>query len=77
MPSYLAGGRNSILPFFLRAVENGEPYEERKEKLERIANLCVGAAMCLSGVTMLFIALFSADTEKGNVIPGLIIADWV
>jgi len=42
--------------------------------LERTANLCVGAAMCLSGAAMLFIALFSPDTEKGNVIPGLVIA---
>jgi len=30
--------------------------------------------MCLSGAAMLFIALFSPDTEKGNVIPGLVIA---
>jgi divalent metal cation (Fe/Co/Zn/Cd) transporter len=45
-----------------------------KEKLERIANLCVGAAMCLSGAAMILIALFSVETEKGNVIPGLVIA---
>jgi len=45
-----------------------------RNKLERTANLCVGAAMCLSGAAMLFIALFSPDTEKGNVIPGLVIA---
>ena len=45
-----------------------------KEKLERTANLCVGVAMCLSGATMMFIALFSSNTEKGNVIPGLVIA---
>jgi len=42
-----------------------------RNKLERTANLCVGAAMCLSGAAMLFIALFSPDTEKGNVIPDL------
>ena len=51
-----------------------EPDTDRKERLEKTANSCVGAAMCLSGVAMLFIALFSDHTEKGNVIPGLVIA---
>ena len=45
-----------------------------KEKLESTANLSVGIAMCLSGVALMFIALFSSNTEKGNVIPGLVIA---
>ncbi len=47
---------------------------ERKAKLERRANLMVGAAMCLSGAAMLVIALTSEGGEKGNVIPGLTIA---
>ena len=46
----------------------------RKAKLERIANLCVGAAMCLSGAVMLLVAILSFGGEKGNVIPGLVIA---
>ena len=46
----------------------------KKAELERIAGLCVGAAMCLSGAAMLFIALLSYGGEKGNVIPGLVIA---
>jgi len=54
--------------------KTGEPDIIRKDKLERTANLSVGAAMCLSGAAMMFIALFSPNTEKGNVIPGLIIA---
>lgn len=54
--------------------KSGEPDAVRKDKLERIANLFVGAAMCLSGAAMLFIALFSVETEKGNVVPGLVIA---
>ena len=54
--------------------KRGELDAARKVKLERTANLCVGAAMCLSGVGMLFITLFSTYTEKGNVIPGLVIA---
>ncbi len=46
----------------------------RKAKLERIANLCVGFAMCLSGAAMVLIAFISDNTDKGNVIPGLVIA---
>jgi len=53
---------------------DGEPDPERKYKLEGIANLCVGIAMLLSGIAMLIIVLFSSNTEKGNVIPGLVIA---
>jgi len=54
--------------------KNGEPDVQRKNKLERNTNICVGAAMCLSGAAMFFIALFALETEKGNVIPGLTIA---
>jgi len=50
------------------------PDPARKERLERAANFGVGAAMCLSGAAMLLVALLSTRAEKGNVIPGLIIA---
>jgi divalent metal cation (Fe/Co/Zn/Cd) transporter len=46
----------------------------KKERLEQIANWWVGAAMVLSGVGMLIIALLSLGNQQGNVIPGLIIA---
>lgn len=46
----------------------------RKARLERIANLSVGAAMCLSGAVMILITFLSDHSEKGNVIPGLVIA---
>lgn len=48
--------------------------EQKKARLERVANLCVGAAMCLGGAAMLAVALLSDSGEKGNVIPGLAIA---
>ena len=58
-----------------RLIHKGvEPDAARKFRLERTANLCVGAAMCLSGAAMALIALFSDAAEKGNVIPGLVIA---
>lgn len=47
---------------------------ERKLRLERVANLCVGAAMCVGGAVMLLVAFLAGNPEKGNVIPGLIIA---
>ena len=46
----------------------------RKARLERYANLFVGAMMCLGGSIMLVLAFFSENTDKGNVIPGLVIA---
>jgi divalent metal cation (Fe/Co/Zn/Cd) transporter len=47
---------------------------KRKEKLEHTANLSVGIAMCVSGIAMIIVALFRSNAEKGNVVPGLIIA---
>jgi len=46
----------------------------RRQKLETISNLFVGAMMCLGGSIMLVLAFVSKETEKGNVIPGLTIA---
>lgn len=48
--------------------------EARKARLERMSNLFVGAMMCLSGILMLTLSVFGGSREKGNVIPGLIIA---
>lgn len=66
-----------ICSFVIFRITNNKeetPDETRKEKLERTANLFVGGVMCLSGTIMLLLAIFSENTEKGNVIPGLAIA---
>ena len=47
---------------------------ENKERLERLANIFVGLAMIISGSGMIIIAFLGANSEKGNVIPGLTIA---
>lgn len=52
----------------------GTPHPLRKAQLERTASLCVGLAMCFSGLAMLFFALFAGRAAKGNVLPALIIA---
>jgi divalent metal cation (Fe/Co/Zn/Cd) transporter len=54
--------------------KNQELDSNQKDKLEHTTNLFVGAAMFISGIVMIFIALFSSITGKGNVIPGLVIA---
>ena len=46
----------------------------RKARLERLSNLFVGAMMCLGGTIMLALTFFSETEDKGNVIPGLVIA---
>ena len=46
----------------------------KKQRLEHLANYCVGIAMIFSGAIMILIALLSTESETGNVIPGLVIA---
>ena len=48
--------------------------EERKAKLERLSNIFVGAMMCVGGTFMVALAILSDNADKGNVIPGLVIA---
>lgn len=53
--------------------KNGTEDAIKKANLENIANFCVGLAMCFSGIIMALIAFLSNNTDKGNVIPGLVI----
>ena len=48
--------------------------EIRKARLERMSNLFVGVMMCIGGTFMIVLALLSDNADKGNVIPGLVIA---
>lgn len=58
-----------------RVTHKGTEHDKNHRlRLERIANHCVGASMCLSGMAMLIVALLYPAKEKGNVIPGLVIA---
>lgn len=65
-----------VVSYIVFCMSCGEKYrdESRRMRLETIANGSVGAAMCLGGAAMIFIALFAPAEEKGNVIPGLCIA---
>jgi divalent metal cation (Fe/Co/Zn/Cd) transporter len=58
-----------------RALSRERPGDgPRKEKLEKAASLGVGLAMCLGGAAMALLAFFPQNTDKGNVVPGLVIA---
>jgi len=46
----------------------------RRTVLENCSNVFVGAMMCLGGSVMVLLAFLSDTGDKGNVIPGLIIA---
>lgn len=52
--------------------ENMDP--ERKKSIELSSNIFVGMIMCVSGISMIVLALVSNNEDKGNVIPALIIA---
>ena len=47
---------------------------EKKTMLERGGNAFSGLIMCVSGVSMILVTFLSGDSEKGNVIPALLIA---
>lgn len=54
--------------------KDGACDEERRERLERGANRFIGAMMCVAGGVMAAMAVTSGHADKGNVIPGLVIA---
>jgi len=58
-----------------RMTNEGESTDiEKKIRLEKLSNRFVGLMMCLSGVILLFLSIFYQSEEKGNVVPGLVIA---
>ena len=48
--------------------------QEQKKALERKGNLFTGVIMCVSGLSMLVLAVLSTDGDKGNVVPAMAIA---
>ena len=54
--------------------KNGQEDIAYKEKVERFSNIFVGSMMCLGGAIMMVLAFVSDNGDKGNVIPGLVIA---
>ena len=65
-----------ILSFvvYCLVTKEDEVNEEQKRRYEKGTNIFVSIAMVVSGIIMLFLALTSKNEDKGNVIPGLVIA---
>ena len=59
---------------FRLTTKDGESDEVKRAKLERVSNCFVGIMMCVGGAFMVALALMSEGGDKGNVIPGLVIA---
>ena len=65
-----------VMSFLIYKIAENENFrdEYKSERLERASNLAVGILMCLGGTIMTVLALAAHSTDKGNVIPGLVIA---
>ncbi len=65
-----------IMAFIVYCLTAGSGTENsiRRERLEKFSNIFVGIMMCIGGSIMLILAVLSENSEKGNVIPGLVIA---
>ena len=65
-----------IVAFIIYAITNKrqELAEKEKRALEQKGNRFTGVIMCISGLSMLVLSVLSQDTDKGNVIPALVIA---
>ena len=65
-----------VMSFIVYKIAENEKFSDtiKKERLERISNLSVGVLMTLGGAIMTVLALTAHTTDKGNVIPGLVIA---
>lgn len=59
---------------YLKTTRKGGVDDSLKARMEKRSNLFVGTMMCVSGAAMLVFAIFGGNTDKGNVIGGLIIA---
>ena len=66
----------TICSFIVYSITQSEKVQDlmRKQKMERISNLFVGAVMCISGIIMIGLAIFASSEDKGNVVGGLVIA---
>ena len=65
-----------IVAFVVYAVTNGRKnmQPDQKQTWEKRGNLFTGLIMCVSGLSMLVLSLLSANENKGNVVPALVIA---
>ena len=64
-----------VMSFVVYTMISKVGYDDtRKRNLERRSNIFVGSMMCLAGAIMAVLAFTMNNDDKGNVIPGLVIA---
>lgn len=65
-----------VMSFFVYKITTKDGVEDVKKKqcLERYSNAFVGVMMCVGATIMILLAFLSERGEKGNVVPGLLIA---
>ena len=59
---------------FVMTNKAGACDEAKKAMLEKMSSIFVGIVMCIGGIIMLVVSIAIHDSEKGNVIPGLVIS---
>lgn len=59
---------------YMLIARRDEDDEERTMKLEERSHIFVGAMMCLAGTLMAVLTITVSHEDKGNVLPGLVIA---
>ena len=56
-------------------IDKHKDYDDKKKaSLARGSNTFVGVIMCISGLSMLILALTTGSEDKGNVVPAMVIA---
>lgn len=64
-----------IASFVVYIITDKEGFDpDKKRKIECKSNIFVGIIMCISGLSMIILALTSDNTNKGNVAPAFVIA---
>lgn len=65
-----------IVSFAVFAIvgQNDQIDDLKKKNIERKSNIFAGIVMCISGMSMLILAMLPGNNNKGNVLPAFVIA---
>ena len=65
-----------IVSFAVFAIvgQNDQIDDVKKKTIERKSNIFAGIVMCISGMSMLILAMLPGNNNKGNVLPAFVIA---
>ena len=63
-----------VISYIVFRITCDDKDQSRRRRIETRSGIFVGSLMCFCGMIMLIVALSSTNTDKGNVIPSLVIA---